>query len=510
MRAVIDDPRVVLFHGDSRELDLPPESIDAVVCDPPYELGFMGKGWDSAGVAFDPKTWAAFYRVMKPGAHLVAFGGSRTYHRIACAIEDAGFELRDSLMWLYGTGFPKSLDVSKAMDKRGGAPELAAVIGRAIKAARESRGLSMKECDARFCGGTTNWSWFEGRPRGQRAPTPATFALIAVAWPELAPLAATVDEVDREVTGQERGSRLAVAPGQGEDRSPLTLDITAPATDLARQWDGWGTALKPAFEPIILARKPLDGTVAASVAKWGTGALNVGACRIPTTDNLNGGTYSQSAKAATSVSQVPGNGIGRGFKQPEGRWPANVLLDEEAAQALNEQSGSRPGMPLTTKRSGKRTTGHVGFAASIGGDDAQKSPGYGDSGGASRFFYTAKTSRAERDLGCEALPPRTAGEATDRQDGTDGLESPRAGAGRTGGARNTHPTVKPIALMRWLCRLVTPPGGVVLDPFTGSGSTGMAALWEGFSFVGCELTDEYLPITEARIRFALTHEAPTK
>lgn len=314
--------------------DLESNSIDSVVTDPPYELGFMSKKWDGTGIAYAVPLWMSILRALKPGGHLLAFGGTRTYHRMACAIEDAGFEIRDSLHWIYGTGFPKSL--------------------------------------------TSN----TGMPEGQ------------------------------------------------------------------------GTALKPGHEPIILARKPLIGTVAENVAQFGTGSLNIDACRIG-----EGTGKPKPEYVANFKNDVFGKGMGGGaWENTNGRWPANVIFDEEAAGGL--------------------------------GDPA-------------RYFYVAKASRKERDLGCEHLPPKTGGEATDRVDGSKGTENPRAGAGRTGGARNYHPTVKPVELMRYLVRLVTPAGGLVLDPFAGSGTTGMAARLEGLKFVGIEREPEYFTIAKARIGAAL-------
>lgn len=330
------------------------ESVDAIVSDPPYGLAFMGKAWDH-GVP-GPEFWREAFRVAKPGAHLVAFGGTRTYHRLTCAIEDAGWEIRDCLSWLYGSGFPKSLDVSKAMDKAAGAER--EVVGAAV------------------------------RPDGS----------------------VRVNTEKRAGTSFNSGSN---------DKC-----ITAPATALAREWQGWGTALKPAWEPIILARKPLTGTVASNVAQHGTGALNVDGSRI---------------------------GL---------RWPANVCLDEEAASLFPE----------------------------------------------SRFFYVAKASRREREAGLEGMPKKEVligaeGHAINPMTGKPVVDIPRA---------NGHPTVKPIALMRWLCRLVTPKGGLILDPFTGSGTTGCAAVLEGFRFVGIEREPEYAAIAEKRIaHWAGQVEEPT-
>lgn len=415
---------VWLYNRDCVEFlaSTPPNWADSIVCDPPYALSFMGKSWDQfevpAGVGAERdfkagatgrahshglatnkplpfQEWCELWgaqalRVLKPGGHLVAFGGARTYHRLACALENVGFELRDSLMWMYGTGFPKSLNVSKAFDAQGG-PE-------AIR--RMQMGDDYKPSGR----GRANYDHGGG----------------------------------------------SVMNGQPD---------FAPQSPLARQWDGWGTALKPAFEPIVLARKPLEGTVAANVAKWGTGALNIEACRLGR-DSIDPSREGEQPRTSGVTSLRPSAGPRGGA--PEGRWPANVLLDEEAGAAL---------------------------------------------GTASRFFYSAKVFRAERDLGCEHLPQRTGGEATDREDGSAGTESPRAGAGRTGGSRNIHPTLKPVALMRYLVRLVTPPAtnnpatGVVLDPFMGSGSCGIAALLEGMSYCGIEKDTEngYMQIAQARI-----------
>lgn len=323
-------------------------SVDSIVTDPPYGLGFMGKKWDVGVPAVD--VFVECLRVLKPGGHLVAFGGSRTYHRLAVAVEDAGFEIRDQIMWLYGSGFPKSRNVGK------------------------------------------------------------------------------------EVEG----------------------------------FEGWGTALKPAHEPIVLARKPLTGTVAATVTEHGTGALNVDGCRVETTDDLNGGAYaknggrseSQSLHGGSGMNQ-PGKTAGREFAQPEGRWPANVAHDgsDEVLEAFPDAKG--PQGALT----GNEPSGKMGSANCYGRMDRRHvaKPRVEVDRSAARFFYCAKASKADR------------------------------------GEANNHPTVKPTELMRWLCRLVTPPGGVVLDPFMGSGSTGKAAVLEGFRFVGIEKEPEYAAIAEARI-----------
>ncbi len=433
-------------------------SVDAVVTDPPYGLEFMGKEWDRLGALTEEVTdtanrdgnwtskpfggggqrvrygssarsmqawheaWATeALRVLKPGGHLLAFGGTRTSHRLVCAIEDAGFEIRDTICWLYGSGFPKSLDVSKAIDKAAGAKR--AVIGMAKGA------------------GTQNTE--------SLGPYAATYA----------------------------------------------------ATPDAERWEGWGTALKPAHEPIVVARKPLTGTVAANVLEHGTGALNVDGCRVETEQgaSLNGGRVSSVTEGwdrpwkhhAKAVAASHARGAESVAKaEAMGRWPANVILDPEAAAALDAQTGE-----LT---SGSRAEG-VRKGLGYHGANGDGGPAIeGDTGGASRFFYVAKASSAERNAGLDEFAARPAGNFEDDayEWATDGRGNPRTAPIRKA---NTHPTVKPIELMQWLVRLVTPPGGTVLDPFTGSGTTGIAAVREGFEFVGIEREAEYAAIARARI-----------
>jgi site-specific DNA-methyltransferase (adenine-specific) len=372
--------RARIIVGDCRAImaTLPDASVDAVVCDPPYELGFMGKAWDASGIAYDLEVWRQALRVLKPGGHLLAFSGSRTYHRMACAIEDAGFEIRDQIMWVYGSGFPKSLDVSKAIDKAAGSER--EVVGFAAAKALQQTAKVGTRAYGDFAGSLGN--------------------------------------------------------------------ITAPATDAARQWAGWGTALKPAHEPICMARKPLQGTVAANVLRHGTGAINVDGCRVegPMTGSWGG-------KQASSIGYS--GTVPSGFATEQhvaGRWPANFIHDgsDEATAGLGE---------------------------------------------AARFFYTPKAGREDREEGCDEheLVRRTDGREMEHH-------TPRL---RTSERRNHHPTVKPTDLMRYLVRMVTPLGGTVLDPFTGSGSTGRAAMLEGVQFIGCELSPEYAEIARARIRYTL-------
>ena len=441
-------------HGDCRDVmrSLPADSVDAIVSDPPYGLAFMGKEWDHGvpGVEF----WTEALRVAKPGAHLVAFGGTRTFHRLAVAIEDAGWEVRDCLSWLYGSGFPKSLDVGKAIDKVNGETDRL----HRFTAWMRTTGLKAKDIDValRVAGLISPTSNFAVHYFNDGQPAIPTKTMWSVVRPLCGDVPGWVDqlverhEAEREVVGEKASTALAVAPGQNTDRPQVNLDITRPATDAAKQWDGWGTALKPAFEPIVLARKPLVGTVATNVTQYGTGGINVDGCRIGTEVLVNRGMSSLGVMHDDEwkPSQVS--------SEVSGRWPANVCLDEDAAAMFPE----------------------------------------------SRFFYTAKASRREREAGLDGMPERMsavsngAQAAADRgeqyDEGTIGMNRPKH-------TTNHHPTVKPIALMRWLCRLVTPPGGLVLDPFNGSGSTGCAAVLEGFRYLGAELDAEYVEIARKRI-----------
>jgi DNA modification methylase len=447
-------PTLLLGNCLEKLAEMPDCSIDAIITDPPYGLSFMGKKWDYDVPGED--IWRECLRVLKPGGHLLAFAGTRTQHRMAVRIEDAGFEIRDMIAWVYGSGFPKSMNVGKAIDKRGGNAGLTAEIGLAIKQARLKRGLSAAACDQMLCGGTTNWSWFEGRPTGQRAPTPDTFNAIAEAWPELEPLRAAVAEAEREVVGKS-AHKPGIANGtKGHHTVGGTIaqhvDITAPATPEAQQWDGWGTALKPALEPITVARKPFKCTVAANVLAHGTGGINVDGCRVGTEPGGWGGGGSALYEGGLSRD-------GGEARPVAGRWPANLIHDgsDEVVGLFPESKGQQGAI------SGKEPSGKTN---AVYGEYQQRneSEPRNDAGSAARFFYCAKTSKRER------------------------------------GEGNNHPTVKPIALMRYLCRLVTPPSGTVLDPFMGSGSTGIAAGAEGFNFVGIELDPDYFAIAEQRIK----------
>jgi DNA modification methylase len=418
----------------------------------------MGKDWDHGvpGEAF----WREALRVAKPGAHLVAFGGTRTYHRLTCAIEDAGWEIRDCLSWLYGSGFPKSHDVSKAMDKMDAAEEQMARRYRFTEWVRSTGVTARQINDVTHTEMGNHYTTHPTQPAimTREHLEKCRHLLGGVDVPEWVERECDIRSVEsrnfaeREVIGTEirYNEPSGIVSAGRDERTLIERKITAPATNLARQWQGWGTALKPAWEPIILARKPLVGTVAANVAQYGTGGINVDGCRIGTSKPVATNTAFNSWR----------NLEGRADRQqPEqtydpnsGRWPANVCLDEDAAGMFPE----------------------------------------------SRFFYTAKASRKEREAGLEGMPEREYPVAVIQTQGV-GLAGESLNGKQVARSRNFHPTVKPIALMRWLCRLVTPKGGLILDPFTGSGTTGCAAVLEGFRFVGVEREPEYAAIAEKRI-----------
>lgn len=447
--------------------DQPANSFDAFFADPPYGLspdgvardwdqisrlrhrenfgreeyapekgrGFMNKKWD-AGVP-GPSFWREVLRVLKPGAPVLAFGGSRTYHRMVCAIEDAGFRVVDKIAWIYGQGMPKSHNISKSIDKKLGVKRK--VVG--TRTLVGSAALSLKEKGGTYASGTSS----QGR---------------------------TVD-----------------------------IDVTEAVRDEARAWGGHGTALRPSIEDIVLAHKPWDGTIAESCMKWGTGGVWVDGCR------LEGQEYTQeewSAKGAVGTpSPVYGKHKLSATDLPPGRWPPNVVLDEEAAAMMDEQSGNRPGM----SGGGKHKAAYAG--GMFGGIDCEHTA-RADNGGASRFFYIAKVSKWERDFGCDALPLRSPAETVERVDGSAGIDHARVGAGRSGaGVRNHHPTLKPIALTEWAAKLILPPTrGIgcefgprrLLNIFGGSGSEHIGAIRAGWDeVVSVEREDEYIPILQARI-----------
>jgi len=484
-------PEWRVIHGDCRDVlrTLPAGYIDSAVMDPPYGLGFMGALWDKFGKggmsaetiarqkaaeernepfgrsgkaaapapgekanfkAFMLEVAVEHFRVLKPGAHVLVFGGTRTYHWMVDAWEDAGFEVRDQILWLYGTGFPKNVDVAKAIAKGMGVQPVAVV--------------------------------------------PATLGMANNPdWNELK-------------------NRLVFPPF--EEWPPEVQEA-------ARAWLGYGSALKPACEPIMLARKPITQPIYRNVLEYGTAALNIDGCRVST---RGGSPAAQRRATAMRTGNTPGRPGEPGFRDRStpaayladrpgealGRWPANVILDPEAAAMLDEQSGiSKDGVAV--KRNGK------GGKFCHSEDDKLGAPagdqGYGGSGGASRFYYCAKPSKAEKEAGLEAFSAATAAALTGRKEGSAGLvmqhtdgsakANPYAGTSGAVPRKNTHSTVKPIALLRYLARLITPTGGTLLDAFSGSGSAGIAAGLEGFNYIGIELDPEgkgYVDIARARIR----------
>lgn len=363
---------------------LPDASVDAIVTDPPYELGFMGRNWDASGIAYSVAMWAEALRVLKPGGHLLAFSGSRTYHRMVCAIEDAGFEVRDQIIWLYSSGMPKSRAFAK-YDMKG---------------------------------------------------------------------------------------------------------------EAAQGWEGWGTALKPAHEPICVARKPLQGTVAANVLAYGTGGLNIDACRVPVADAAYARNCAGDRGHDQNRTRAMEFGMTAGSASDLGRWPANVMHDgSDAILAEFAQYGNKgANAPVHTRGADKYRNTYGAFKGDV---DEAGSTYHGDTGTAARFFYCAKATRSDRNDGCEGMDKRDLNWSAGTQN-PGSFQSPNTDRS----SENHHPTVKPTALMAYLVRLVTPPGGVVLDQFMGSGSTGKACVQEGFDFIGIDMTAEYVAIAQARIEHA--------
>lgn len=506
------NPPILLLGDCLNGLRLMPESsVDSIVTDPPYGLSFMGKKWDYDVPSVE--IWAECLRVLKPGGHLLAFAGTRTQHRMAVRIEDAGFEIRDMIAWVYGSGFPKSMDVSKAIDKaRSEDVGPTRVICRVIRSAMDAQGLKSKDLTPHFdgCHARLIDHWAARDTDSQ--PSLPTLGQ----WQKLREVLGIGPEHDAEFLrlserkGQHGdawqaaeviGRHVKVSPGNsfrvGLDGAGLDdiQAIKAANSAAAAQWQGWGTALKPALkpalEPITVARKPLIGTVAANVLEHGTGGLNIDACRVP------GGS---TRRTNTDDMGYHGGDLSTGYQtgSDAGRWPANLIHDgSDEVRAVFPSAKGQLAIASSegTARAGQNTYGAM----------ARRSTGLTPrvdlDSNAARFFYCAKTSKADRNGGMNDAPSASAGEMTGgRAEGSSGLNSPRAGAGRTAGGQNHHPTVKPTELMGYLCRLVTPPGGTVLDPFMGSGSTGKAALREGFHFIGFEQNPEYYEIAKQRVR----------
>lgn len=423
-----------ILHGNNLDLlkTLPENSVDSIVTDPPYGLSFMNKKWDYdvPSVEF----WKEAYRVLKHGGHVLSFGGTRTYHRMVVNIEDAGFEIRDQIMWLYGSGFPKSLNIGKAIDK---------IEGNEREVVGEKKRGDVQKAKEKGVG-------------------------------------YLADVANRNNVKQFGYGTETITKGESE-------------------WEGWGTALKPANEPICLARKPLsEKSIAENVLKHGTGAINIDGCRVNfqnEEDRKESTAKNQHADFGTKP--MTNNNVYGDYSRiepknydPQGRFPANIIFDEEAGKLLDEQSGiSKTGDIKPYEQ--RNIDSYSGSMPPIRDVNFK-----GDKGGASRFFYCAKASKSDRDDGLRGFHKKS----SKKFDGGNFDSASTNANDRT--SLNFHPTVKPTELMRYLCRLVTPPNGIVLDPFMGSGSTGKGAILEGFDFIGMELDTEYIEIAKARIAYA--------
>ena len=489
-----------IIHGDCLEelKKLDDSSVDAVITDPPYGLsntkpaqvadvlaawvtgdtekvpakrgGFMGADWDS--FVPPPAVWQECMRVLKPGGHMAVFAGARTQDLMGLSIRLAGFEIRDTLGWIYGSGFPKSHDIGKAIDKRPGVVHHKE-FGEMLRTAMSEKGYTntfdvAEKVTGRRTGAVANWIKYQFP---EYKWWPALRDLLDLDEEKWGPIIA---EASREKVGERRSGDPVSWYSQGE-RGEGIVEVTLPSTSYAKRWDGWGTALKPAIEPIILARKPLDGTVANNVLAHGVGGLNIDACRVGNESRINlpagnkansGGVYKFSNAEVDAFN---------GAKPAEvvGRFPANVLLDEHAAKEMDKQSGH---MPSSKRVIADKLEGGNKFPGIYGEGMAVKAGpiGYEDSGGASRFFpvfkYQAKAPKKERPV-------------IEREDGT----------------KIQHPTVKPLALMEWLVTLITPEGGTVLDPFAGSGTTLQAATNKGFNPIGIEADADYIQLINTRL-----------
>lgn len=450
-----------LYKGNMLDMldNIEENSIDSVVTDPPYEIGLMGKSWDSSGIAFQKETWQRCFKVLKEGGYLLAFGGSKTFHRIACAIEDAGFEIRDTIMWLYSSGFPKGINIGLAVDKREGIDN---TTGNIVKGVATNNTVAMKN----GLGGNQEFSNMYKERQAQN------------------------------------------------------------------QWKGWNSALKPSFEPIIIARKPFSGTLVDNVLENGVGGINIDECRVPFESTPNPATnplyrlengYKTTANANAGDSIV-NFGTSKNETNPLGRYPANTILtyndetfDEVCGGLPNTRSGSRHN--ICERKETPTSYGYQTNTRNEFGDEGSaaryyKNCPYEDSDiwdylediEIKRYFYSGKATKRDRDEGLDDFKARQKyycdgrGNSLEIFGSTDGGRKP---------LKNIHPSVKPTSLMQYLVRLVTPKGGTILDPFNGSGSTGKAVMSENkernanYKYIGIEMTDEYLPISKARIEFEI-------
>lgn len=472
MKLYSENKEYKLYQGNMLEMleVIEPNSIDSIVTDPPYELNFMNKGWDNSGVAFQKSTWEKCFTVLKPGGYLLAFGGSRTFHRIACAIEDAGFEIRDTIIWLYGSGFPKSMNLGLAIDKKNGVDNRTGEVACGVN----------KHSDSAIEGGEFSKYYEERKAQNE--------------------------------------------------------------------WAGWGTSLKPSYEPIVVARKPCDGSCIDNVLKYGVGGINIDECRVAFSEKEPDGRVGTNTPMATDKMWFDNAGGYAGDNiqtyKNNGRFPANTILTYDETD-FEEVCGGFPytknsGAPLTMpdlRDVGKKSKDAIGIdklsfgqvrnakrkpyvyagreynnkdTSMFNGDKPQAPSNYADDGSASRYFYCAKASKKDRDEGLSAFETK---QCVGGGGGIgDYLNDVNSASGKFGSEKaphkNIHPTVKPTTLMQYLIRLVTPNGGTILDPFNGSGSTGKAAMYENrergkdYKYIGIELTEEYLPISRARIEYA--------
>ncbi len=518
---------------------LPADCLDSMVTDPPAGIGFMGKEWDDDRGGRVP--WISWLeeimrearRVLKPGAHALVWAIPRTSHWTATALEQAGFEIRDVITHHFGTGFPKSLNVSKAIDQaRVEDEEPWRVVCRAVRAALESAATTLNVSPRELTQALA--ADFQVHPRmiehwAARDTDSQPCVPTVEQWTRLRDLLPISPDLDAEVARLnerkgERGDAWKTAPVVGEqqgdtpgfvgERFSVVDKSIRESTDAAKQWEGWGTALKPASEHWILCRKPLAGTVAANVQTHGTGALNVDACRIDGRERTDYGlaTAERTQGAVYGAPTAPAD-----FDASQGRWPANLILTHSADCGSDEwKGGCAQGCPVweLDNQSGERPGSHDQAPATsdnslFTGTGKYDGKGRNDSGGASRFFYVAKPSTAEREEGLAHLPKKRGTEITDRAEGSAGIQNARAGAGRTSkGRANHHPTVKAVTLMKYLVKLITPPRGIVLDPFCGSGGTGIAAVTGGWSFLGIEKDPEFTEIARGRIAHWLAKSQP--
>ena len=546
----------MIIRGDCIEemKKLEENSIDAIITDPPYGIGFMGKEWDNfkpEQIAEEIKknlgsgskevrgrndtspAWvSARYdrslsgnqkfqiwfsevakeclRVIKPGGFLLSFGGTRTYHRMACGIEDAGFEIRDCIMWLYGSGFPKSLNIGKQIDKTTGRRNNSAIkLKNRLNQLREGKGYSRTDMNGLCEFEASNFFRTDNHlidvfPKGEK-------------WIKIKEVLGDSEEIERELQLMfEEAEREVIGKKESacfnseeKDRHTIgasknvEVNITIPETKEAKEWEGWGTALKPACEPIVVARKPLsEKNVALNVLKWGTGGINIDACRIGTEENLK-----REAMGFESIQRKnaehgyrPENyleGTNKIISGGEGRFPANIIFDEEAGEILDEQSGISKS-PKTYKRKSDGLNKEI-YGKGMGELSGKESLNFEDKGGASRFFYVAKASKSERNSGMEEKQTVKQFEEKKTDDGREVVSDRPHQRGATN-RKNNHPTVKPIKLMEYLIKLISKEKSIVLDPFTGSGTTGIACAKLNRQFIGFEKEEEYVKIAEARIK----------